>query len=248
MPEITYDSNGQPVVTTDPIDVTLDNNGMDQVIPNVPIIEPQHQNGDSGNLLKNPAVIALLEKVREQEKNKLYKVIGQKDETVSKLKEEVVKLSGQLNEKDQTHAQEVAQMQERLTKLDEAFTALNGSIEAEREAAKKEKRDAELSAYKERRLREVSESGDNLVTALVGGQTEEEIEASIEKAKAEFEKIASLVSSNQPTPPVVNTPRVTNPPSMGDSVDFSSIRNMTPAEYAKHREKILNAARSGQLS
>ena len=56
---------------------------------------------DKGVLLKSEAVQGLLENARQQEKNKLYKTIEEKDNTIKQLNETITDLQNQLKTKEE---------------------------------------------------------------------------------------------------------------------------------------------------
>lgn len=193
-------------------------------------------------LLKIPAVEALVEKARSQEKDKLYKTIEAKDDTIKELKEQIKTLQKQLDELGNQNLSKEQVMEKQIKELTETIENLKAEIQAEREKAEKEKREAEFKAYKERRLRELSEQGIEYLPDLIGGDNEEEFEKSIEKSiqrykelQEEFEKRLGKSGEKK-----ASTPKTTNPAgSQVKALSIEDIRKMTPEEYAKHRAKIL---------
>lgn len=200
-------------------------------------------------ILKMPEVVNLLETARTQEKNKLYKSIETKEAEIKSLKEGIEQLKAQLSTKENENLSEVQLLQKQIEELQKNHSVLVDSLKAERDAAEREKRKAELRAYKEARLREV---GDNLILGLVGGDDEREIDESIELAKQEYAKIQQkILDSIEPAPKPSNTsniPRVTNPPTPDSPVISSAdIKNMSREDWNRQRAKILDMVRKGQI-
>jgi hypothetical protein len=226
-------------------------NFPDEVNTPTPVAQPSAQPKIVlTEVLKNPEVKAIIEKVREQEKNKLYKTIESKDAEILRLKGEVDKLQKLVDDKESENLTEAEKMQKQVVLLEKQLSDLSSSIETEREAVQREKKLAQLAAYKERRIREVRDSGADLVLAMVHGDSEEEIETSVEEAINEYAKIVEKANerSKKEKPPVNNTPRVTNPPSAeADTFSADSIKNLSPGEFAKVREKLFKMNRTGQL-
>lgn len=197
---------------------------------------------------KDPQFVDIIEAVRAQEKAKLYKTIQDKEAEIRKLKDEMVKLENTLKEIEEASLTEEERLKKEVNQLSEELKRLSDSIEAEREAAAKEKREAQLQAYKERRIREIREEGGNLIVKLVKGNSEEEIEGSIKEAQQEYLRI---LEENKPaiSETIYNTPRITNPPlTPGVELTADMIRNMSAEEYAKNRDKIKRLIREGGLS
>jgi len=204
------------------------------------------------DLLKLPDVRSLVENARSQEKAKLYKSLESKEGEIRQLKEEIDSMKAQLTAKENDSLSEMTVLQNEIKATKDKFEALIVSIESEREAEREKRRKAELDAYKERRLREV---GDELVLALVGGNSEEAIDASIEMATQEYQNITARAlekakaSSPSPAPKVTNTPKVTNPQGVsGTPLSGKDVRSMSNEDYAKHRDRIREALRKGQLT
>jgi len=206
---------------------------------------------------KLPQVSELIQQARSQEKAKLYKSIENKDAEIERLQAEVSKLSGEIKTKENENLSEVEILQKEINKLRENQEELEQRFQAEREAEAEKRRSAELAAYKERRLRE---EGEELVSALVGGSSEEEIDDSIDLAKQEYSKIVERTKSSLEEQAKIDeeerkqqrrtsTPKVTNPSTPSEDVGVSSedIKKMTPEEWAKVRDKAKRAALEGKI-
>lgn len=211
------------------------------------------------DLLNIPQVQQLLEDTRRQEKDKLYDTIESKNNKIKELQEEVAKLEKEVENREDENQTELELLMDKLEDMENTVNELekeNKEIQQKREQDK-------LEAYKEKRIREVRENGDDLITKLVGGNSKEEIDESIEQAKSEYEKISSEVEKEfeikeqeyqeQKKQQQVNSVSgVTNPGTNSgeeNTLEFTAedIKNMSMSEYKKHREKIKQLARNGEL-
>lgn len=235
-------TNQELEIQEDSLNNTPIDDSINQPAPKAPEITTE-------DLLKNPVVKQLIEKAREQEKNKLYKSISDRDEIIRNQQVELEKLQGLVKAKEDESLTEAEKFQKEISTLKDSLKTLGDSIETEREAAKREKHEAQIAAYKERKIREVRESGEDLIVALVNGNSEDEVDASIEEAKEEFKKIFNKAEERikkDIKPSVTNTPRVTNPPNAETDTLPSDIRNMDTATFAKNRDRLLKMAKVNQ--
>lgn len=98
-----------------------------------------------------------------------------------------------------------------------------------------------------------------LITALVSGSSEEEIDSSIQLAKDEYQKIVSRVGTKVPTDTPTTTQHTNNgiganvPPSLSANegrganvVPQPSIRELSNKEWGAKRDEILGRLRQGQ--
>jgi len=194
---------------------------------------------------KNPEVLELLEKARKEEKAKLYKNIESlklklkdQDGDKSELEGKIADLEGEL----ETKTNESLTEQEILRKdFDRQFASQNKTIKSldktvkEMQSALQQK---DLVLYRERRLQE---EGDEIVLSLVKGATPEEIDSSIELAKAEYMRIADSVRNTKKSDrKKVKTVSTATPPApkVQDEPD-KGIEDLSPEEYAKERDGIL---------
>lgn len=207
------------------------------------------------SLMQLAPIQDLVEFARKQEKDKLYKSLEQKQGEAKQLQEQLElaqaaikkheeenltfeqKLQLQINEVKQQH--ELLAEQLRLDKTQ----AEQATADAEEKA-----RVAQLDAYKTKQLRA---AGDEIILELVGGNTQEEIDASIELAKNKFAEIAARFadkSKADATQTVKDNLRVTNPASSNmKPLTSDDIRRMSPEEYAKNRDRIHAAMRDGVI-
>ena len=191
---------------------------------------------DKGILLKAPSVQSLLENARQQEKDKLYKTIEGKDKLIKEKDEEIKDLKKQLEQKGEDLLMNEKELLEKIESLSKTQDELLKQIGEEKEA----NRLAKLETYKQGKI---AEANGELIESLVFGNTEEEINASVELAKAEYQKITAplkqqLEQSNKPN--LNNAPTPTNPtPAPINSFTADQLKNMSASEYAKYRESIL---------
>lgn len=208
------------------------------------------------DLIKNPAVRSLVEAARKQEKDKLYKTIDAKDEQLKTLTIRIEDLEKQLKDKESVDMEEIKDLKEQITLMQQQQADLLKAMADQKELADKEKaeateaaRKAELKAYREAKLRE---TGDELILDLVKGDTEEEIDNSIELAKQKYSDIVAKVEGARKGPDkqerLNNTPRVTNPPgNSAQPMTLEAVRKMSNEDYAKNRSAILEAAKTGLI-
>jgi len=219
-----------------------------------------------------------VEKIRQQEKDKLYKRIEEADTRVKSMEEQMAELAAE-REAARKEADEKARMEqellrqreeqelsakELLLKREEEFNAKLESIdqdyrrrfeeiEAQRTQQEalleKERRLQELNSYTGRRMAEEQENIIPELIDLVSGNTEEEIENSIavlrERSSAIIESIQQATQQQQgrlrgvsPTAPPVG-PMETQ--MEYQTLTAEDIRNMPMDQYAKMRERLMNA-------
>ena len=206
-----------------------------------------------------------LAKARAQEKQKLYpqmEKMAQELEALKKEREEAIaRKQAKLAEREKEKEEKAKRKEEKeltykelLQKKEQEFQSLIEKERLEREHAiallDKERKFQELMNYRQQRI---EQERDNIVPQLldlVSGNSEDEIEHSIETLKA---KSAGIMQDVQQT--VLSTKqqmvgtRVTVPasgPLDNDSeqqmVTPDSIRDMSLADYAKQRAKLLGSA------
>jgi hypothetical protein len=105
-----------------------------------------------------------------------------------------------------------------------------------------EGRKKDLALYKEKALKE---AGDDLILDLVGGETEQEIDESIERAKTRYSEIAEKLSTKTSKETTPEVPKPTSPSHSGGVKKLTpeEIAAMSPEEYAKHRESLKKQVR-----
>ena len=198
-----------------------------------PVAESQTENPvslgekkDEFNLqefLEIPEVKDFIQKVRKQEKDKLYTEIQKKDTKIKELEGEILLLNNRLKSSTETSINEQEELRTEVQRLSETVAEL-----------KKDIRRKELDLFKERALKE---AGDELILDLVSGETEEEILSSIEVAKQKYQEIVEKAISKKPK---VEVPKPTNPqqPKSIKQLTAQEIAKMSPKEWAEHREMV----------
>jgi predicted ribosome quality control (RQC) complex YloA/Tae2 family protein len=127
-----------------------------------------------------------LEKVRTEEKNKLYPELsklkgelGEQEKELSKLKAEADELKTKLKDKDDSTLTETQRIERRLSDLEGQIKTRDDQMITIKTDADQRVADLELKLYREKKVRE---AGIELVE-LVSGSTPEEIDASVERAR-----------------------------------------------------------------
>jgi hypothetical protein len=206
-----------------------------------------------------------LAKARAQEKAKLYPQMEKMAAELEALKKAQAEEAARKAEKAKAREQEKVEKQkqkdidelsakELLAKKEQEFQSALEAERLERENAfallEKERKFQELMYYRQQRIEQERENIVPQLLDLVNGNSEDEIEQSIESLKA---KSAGIMQDVQQT--VLSTKqqmvgaRVTAPasgPLDNDSEHTistpDSIRDMTMADYAKQRAKLLGSA------
>lgn len=239
---------------TEPVQVPVNEPTVEPPV-NEPVVEPKVENNiditkllatvDKSVLLKSEVVQGLLENARTQEKDKLYKTVETKENTIKQLNDTVSDLQNQLKSKEELSMEGEKALLEQLQVMKEAQDKLIKEMEQEKENT----RLAKLEAYK---TAKINEANGELIEDLVAGSTEDEIDQAIEKAKARYQEIVSPYKTKAEElevqiakPNKANAPKPTSPVNSSD-VEFTSddIRKMSRTEYAKYREKLLGLAKS----
>lgn len=175
--------------------------------------------------MSNPTVQALVESARAEEKQKLY---AEQTSLKSQVAELRAKLDGKLTP-DEKQLEQLREVQQQLQATTNQITQLQAAMaESDRKHAA-ESAQLKLQAYLDRRLREEASKGTKMLSELIGGSTEQEVEDSIQLSIQEHERLrvyyaAEAAASVQPTvagplplvsamaPPVVATTTMVTPP------------------------------------
>lgn len=210
-----------------------------------------------------------LAKAREQEKAKLYPQLEKMKEELASLKrdreEEAERRSVLLAEQERQEAallkakeEEELSFKELLTKKEQEFQSLLETERLERERAiallEKERKFQEVMNYRANRVEEERESIAPQLIDMISGNSEEEIEQSISLLK---EKTALIMQDVQQSylsqKQQMQGARVTAPasgPLDNDSdqqiATPDAVRDMSLADYAKNRAKLLGSAASNR--
>jgi len=206
-----------------------------------------------------------LQKVREQEKSKLYPQIDSLKEELTALrrdKEEREALEAQARAEAEAEAkrrvEEEMDIRELLKKKEEEFNKQLDDERKERERAfallEREKAFAELSEYRAMRIEDERDEIIPELIDLITGNSPEEIEASIAGLKERSLRILdSAQQAMQSARREMAGSRVTAPPagpldtnSENNQLTAEQIAAMSVTEYAKYRQKLLGTAASAR--
>lgn len=203
-----------------------------------------------------------LNKVRQQEKDKLYPRIEQMDQELKALKAERDAAAAAAQEEAKRLAEEARRKEEEglsvralLEKKEGEWTSqieeLRNLREQDRAVFEMEKRLAETEQYKFARVAQESEYILPELRDLVGGNTPAEIDASIEEMKARTNAIIGNVAGvvSQQQPPIYRGASPTAPP-VGPMEQLSTTQRLTPDDirsmdietYKKYRDSLLASA------
>tara|TARA_Y100000310_G_scaffold337016_1_gene423018 strand:- start:3605 stop:4354 length:750 start_codon:yes stop_codon:yes gene_type:complete len=151
-------------------------------------------------LNKNPEVLTMLEAARKEEKSKLYKTIEGLKNQIADLKNVKDDLSSQMEE---VREELDTKKNDSLTEQEVQRKEFNKSLERQNKTIDKlegklgefqtQVRVKELELYK---YQKVQEAGSDIVASMVNGDTEEAIDASVERAKEEYQRIADQITSD----------------------------------------------------
>lgn len=204
-------------------------------------------------------------KARAQEKEKLYPVVDKLKEELALLKQKEAEREAKEAERKAARAARDAEAAAAKKKQEEEELEVRSLLQikeqewqskfeqerAEREKAfallEREREFQELTTYRQNRIEQERESIIPTLIDLVQGSTKDEIEQSILALKAKsaqiFEDVAA--ASQQSRKEMVGT-RITIPASgpldndtASNSLNPNDISNMSLADYAKNREKLL---------
>jgi hypothetical protein len=211
------------------------------------------------------AVAEAIQKARAQEKAKLYPQMEKlQDELASLKKERDERQAKEAERKAQRAAREAESAAERrkqeeselevrdlLAKKEQEFQQQLAAERAEREKAfallEREREFQELNSYRQSRLEAERENIVPELIDLVSGNTKDELEASIADLKSRSAKLLESVAQvAQQTRKDMQGARITVPASGpldndSDSRSYTpdNISNMSMADYAKNRAKLL---------
>jgi hypothetical protein len=213
-----------------------------------------------------------LAKAREQEKAKVYPKMEKMAEELAALKKQAEEVAAKESEKEAKRAAKEAErvakakqkeeeelsVKELLTKKEQEFQSQLDAERLEREKAfallEKERQFAELMNYRQTRLEQERDSIVPELIDLIQGNSKDEIEQSIAMLKEKSSSIlASAQAAMQSAKQQMAGTRITAPasgPLDNDSEQTSyspdSLRDMSMADYAKQRAKLLGTAASNR--
>lgn len=208
-----------------------------------------------------------LNRARQQEKEKLYSRLSKVDELEAKFA--AMAAEREAAEKARADAETAARAAEekaarekaeaemsakqyadtRQAELQAQLDAIQREREQDRALFEKERTFNELMAYKAQKLQEASSQIAPELIDLVGGNSPEEIDASIENLTSKTNQILDSITAAQaayaPPRPVSPTGRPNSDPIGGTAsktYSTADLKNMSMAEYAANRTQLLGAA------
>lgn len=208
------------------------------------------------------------ERIRKEEKDKLYPQLSTMEEDLKSLRaerdketkaQEAARVKAEAEAK--AKAEEEMSAKELLLQREQEWKAEMAALRSERERdqalLEAERRYAAVESYKTRRLGEEADEIMPELRDLVSGNTEEEIEQSIATAKTKTDAIlANIQAHQQQQRQQQRGASITAPPSgpleneaTYETISAAEIAAMDPATYAKNRDKLMAAAsrqRQGQ--
>ena len=203
-------------------------------------------NSDNDSLMQLAPVKELIQTARKQEKDKLYKTLEQKENEAKEFQEKLTAAQETLKQYESENLSFEEKMQLELEKVKQEQQALVQALQAEKEQAEAEARKNRLEAYKAEKLRL---AGDELILELVGGETEEAIDQSIERAKAKYQEIASKFLTQAKTKQQEEVKQAFSPTAPSSTnvqpITREEINRMSAEEYAKNRDRIMEAMKLG---
>lgn len=210
-----------------------------------------------------------VEAARRQEKDKLYGRLENSDAERKALLEELAQLRKEREERTAAEAKQreeveaaakakreadmsaKALLEQRTQEWETRFAEIQADREREREALAKEAEFNRLRAYTQERLAAERNSIAPELIDLVAGNSQEEIDASIDvlktKTMAILESVQQAQTANRSQMRGVSTAGFTSQGPMDNEsgtrqLSANDIKNMSMAEYAKYREQLLGAA------
>lgn len=237
----------------------------DPVIEGAPSTGPEPTHVDPDNIFSNSAVVAAIAKARQEEKDKLYPRLSKQDEKFKLLEDELAvlkqereaRLAQEKTKADELTAKAEAKRKEEVsakTLLDEKaaeweskFTDMQNALAQKDAIFAKEKEFLELQQYTQSQVMAASDDIDPRFVDYISGNTREEVDASILRAKAKTEELITELQAAQlaarqtqrgvsPAGYSTSGPLDTEP--FNQSISASDLQNMPMSKYAELRSKL----------
>jgi hypothetical protein len=218
-----------------------------------PDTKSQSQDSAQNKMFTDEQVKELLEKVRSDEKTKVFGKLEElkaaKDKSEKQIEELQNKLSATLNDLDSVRkgkASEIESVANELKVLRENNEKLNKAVEATVSSAAAKIREFEVKVYRERRIREAGVKLEELVV----GQSETDIDATIEAAKKREQQLLEEYKKELQKQAVAGLPTPLSPDGAagrGPSASLTpqnreALASLKGSEYEKRRTQLLNEA------
>jgi hypothetical protein len=202
-----------------------------------------------------------LERVRREEKDKLYGRIQTMDEQLKAIQKEreaaeaarLAELEAEV-EKARREEEEKMETRELLKRKEEEwagrFSELEGRYEQDRAVFERERRFTELEQYRQERIAQESEYIIPELRDLINGNSEQEIDGFIEEMKSRTAAIMGQFEASASTQRQAMRGAASTAPPVGpleqmetyESITPDDIRSMDMETYKKYRASLLNAA------
>lgn len=200
-----------------------------------------------------------IERARQQEKDKLYPRIEEMSEQLKTLKaerdaEQAERARLAQEAEDLRKAKEEEEMdlrslmERREAEMRSEISTLNERYEMDRAVFERERAMHEAQAYRQARIEQESEYILPELRDLIGGDTPDQVDASIEEMKARSEAIFNnMAAAAQPQP--FRGAAMPSVPPVGpmeqlpqhETLTADDIRNMSMDDYKRYREQLLRA-------
>lgn len=205
-------------------------------------------------MMTKEQVAELLQKAREDEKNKVYSkldaVKGDKEkleQTLAELEETKKKLEEDRDALREGRATELKSVNEELGQLREQNKKLQESFQVAVDASAKKIREHELKAYKAEKVREAGIK----IVELVSGEDEAAIDASIAAAKSREDQIAEELraeiqkglANDLPKPISTDGSVGKGPTPVITPQGRQAMARLSKEDYQKARQELLNEAK-----
>ena len=228
----------------------------------VPGVDPAQQQAP-GQVPQGFFTAEDIERVRSEEKTKLYDRIEGMSSELTSLREareaeaaeqeRIRQEAEEARRREEESTMEVRDLlQRREAEWAEQLEAVRQDAEQARAIAEQERRLSEINDYKRQAIDQNAEYIMPQLRDLIRGNTVEQIDASIQEMRDRTSAIMADVreASVTPAPPAPRGIAPTGAPPVGPMEQASSyenltaedISNLTPEQYAQHRERLLRAA------
>lgn len=209
----------------------------DDKVIDTPVVEKKEEKGISKEVVEK-----MLEKVRKEEKDKVYanldkvkKEVSKKEKEIAERVKEVEKLENDLKIKTDESLSEREILEKSFS---DKFKEQSGNIkelESTLIGMKKAIDDKELELYRDKLIYNTE---DGIIEALVIGKNKEELDNSLVKAKKEYKIISDRIL-NKAKEMKSKIPTVANVSVDTDEKEKLNLNDMTTDEWEKERKNVL---------
>lgn len=207
-----------------------------------------------------------VEAARKEERDKLFERLNKTEATAKELKEAADKAAKEAAAKAKAEAKAQADLEKKEMDAIQRIELMEREFQAKLEEERKAREMAEALFQKEQELSRlnaymnsrVAELGDEIMPELrefIGGNSQEEIDASIDRAvtktqqiMGQFQQAVGQYRSGQPTVRAGGQPPVegVGSPAGQRQYTLDDLQNMSMEDYQAHKQELWAAARRGQ--